>query len=308
MNENYAVETINLSKQYRGKTVVDALKGVNLSIKRGEIFSLLGPNGAGKTTFQKIISTQLLLSKGDAYVLGHNVTTEAQEVRKHIAVVPQDVETYDIYTPWEYSYYFARLHGASKPEAKELAEAALKIVELWDLRNKPCGSLSGGQKRRAIISSALASKADVFMLDEPTSGLDAMARRNVWTALAEIVREGKTIILSTHIMEEAEMVSGRLAIINKGSVIAQGTPDEINNLTREKFRVVFDGSIDGLNIIESENKMVKFGSKIIIYLRDEDQALEIMKSALKKGLKAEVSPITLEDVFVKMVGGEGIEH
>ena len=104
------------------------------------------------------------------------------------------------------------------------------------------------------------------------------------------------------------MVSDRLAIINKGSVIAQGTPDEIKNLTREKFRVVFDGSIDGLNIIESENKMVKFGSKIIIYLRDEDQALEIMKSALKKGLKAEVSPITLEDVFVKMVGGEGIEH
>jgi len=226
-----AVKSIDLTKVYLSKEEVEALKGVNIAVGKGEIFTLLGPNGAGKTTFLRIISTQLMPTRGDAEVLGYSVVKEPWEVRKHIAVVPQEASTYSNFTPWEYAHYFARLRGMSTSEAKQAAEKALKAVGLWQLRNRICQTLSGGEKKRAIIASALSSSADVLMLDEPTSGLDAVARRGVWSALRDLVREGRTILLTTHMMEEAEMVSDRLGIINKGEVIAKGRIEEIKALT-----------------------------------------------------------------------------
>jgi ABC-2 type transport system ATP-binding protein len=299
-----AVKSVDLVKIYHGKETVEALKGVSLSMSKGELFTLLGPNGAGKTTFLRIISTQLLSTKGEAYVLGFDVLSEPKEVRKHIAVVPQDAQTYGNFTPWEYCYYFSLLRGMTKRKVEENSEKALRAVELWDLRNRICLTLSGGEKKRAIIASALASDADILLLDEPTSGLDAVARRKVWAVLRELVEQGRTILLTTHIMEEAEMISDRLAIINKGKVIAEGTVEKIKGLAKEKFRVVIEGSSQGTKLLQNNNRAVKFGDKQIIYIKDEDEAIELVKTALKKGLKAETAPITLEDVFVKLVGGE----
>ncbi len=293
-----AVLSHDLLKIYRGG--VEALKDVALSVDEGELFTLLGPNGAGKTTFLRIISTQLMPTKGDAEVLGHSVTKEAEAVRKHIAVVPQDVAAYGNYTPWDYAYYFAKLRGMPSTEAKGSAEKALKAVELFELRNRVCASLSGGEKKRAIIASALSSQADVLMLDEPTSGLDAVARRGVWSALRDMVHEGKTILLTTHIMEEAEMVSDKLAIIDKGKVVADGSLEKIKRLVNERFRVVVKGKLDDLRV---GCEIVKLGDKQIVYVNDEDEALELVRDVLKKGLQAEAAPITLEDVFVKLVGG-----
>jgi ABC-2 type transport system ATP-binding protein len=293
-----AVQSFGLVKTYQNN--VEALKGVNISIRKGELFTLLGPNGAGKTTFLRIISTQLLPTKGDAFVLGYSVLDEPKEVRKHIAVVPQDVATYGIYTPWIYAYYFAKLRGMSTRDAKRAAERALKVVDLWDLRNRACVTLSGGEKKRAIISSALASDAEVLMLDEPTSGLDAVARRRVWSALRDMVKENKTVLLTTHMMEEAEMVSDRLAIINKGKVVAEGKPNEIKRLVKERYRIVIEGEFDGL---QEYGEVMNLGDKHIVYVKSEDAALQLLKDTLKKGLRAEASPITLEDVFVKLVGG-----
>ena len=299
-----AVKSINLVKVYRGKETVEALKGVSLYVKKGELFTLLGPNGAGKTTFLRIISTQLLPTSGEAYVLGFNVLHEAEKVREHIAVVPQDVATYGNFTPWEYCYYFSLLRGMTKQKAKETSKRALKAVELWDLRNRTCATLSGGEKKRAIIAAALASDVEVLMLDEPTSGLDAIARRKVWTVLREMVEHGKTILLTTHIMEEAEMVSDRLAIIHKGELMAQGSVEEIKGLVKERFRVVVEGSLKALEKYINNNSSVSFGNRRIIYVGDGDEAIELVRKALENGLKAEASPITLEDVFVKLVGGE----
>lgn len=298
-----AVKSVSLIKIYRGKETVEALKGVSLSIKKGELFTLLGPNGAGKTTFLRIISTQLLPTSGEAYVLGFDVLDEAEKVRENIAVVPQDVATYGNFTPWEYCYYFSLLRGFTKPKAMEMAEKSLKAVELWDLRNRTCATLSGGERKRAIIAAALASDAEVLMLDEPTSGLDAVARRKVWAVLREMVEQGKTILLTTHIMEEAEIVSDRLAIINKGELVAQGTVEEIKGMAKEKFRVVVEGSPKVLEKLANANTSVSFGNRKIIYVEDGDEAIELVKKALKNGLKAEASPITLEDVFVKLIGG-----
>jgi len=297
---NEAVKSAGLVKVYQSKEKVEALKGVNISVDKGELFTLLGPNGAGKTTFLRIISTQLMPSSGDAEVLGHSVLNEPEEVRKHIAVVPQDVATYNNFTPWEYAYYFARLRGMSPLDAKLTAEKALKAVDLWELKNRMCQTLSGGERRRAIIASALASNADVLMLDEPTSGLDAVARRGVWSTLREMVKEGKTILLTTHMMEEAEMVSDRLSIINKGNVIATGRLDEIKALTQEKYRVVVEGKFEGLSDF---GEVAKLGDRYIVYVKTQNEALELLKTTLKMNLRAESSPITLEDVFVKLVGG-----
>jgi len=298
-----AVKSLNLVKVYYGKENIEALKSVSLSVEEGELFTLLGPNGAGKTTFLRIISTQLLPTSGEAYVLGFDVIDEAEKVREHVSVVPQDVATYGNFTPWEYCYYFSLLRGMAKQKAKEMAEKALKAVELWDLRNRTCVTLSGGEKKRAIIASALASDAEVLMLDEPTSGLDAVARRKVWAVLREMVEQGKTILLTTHIMEEAEMVSDRLAIINKGQLVAQGTVEEIKSLVEEKFRVVVDGDPRFLEKFANNHSSMNFGSKRVIYVDNGDEAIELVKKALKSGLKAEAAPITLEDVFVKLVGG-----
>ncbi len=299
-----AIEATNLVKIYHGKETVEALRSVNISIKKGELFTLLGPNGAGKTTFLRIISTQLMPTNGKVSVLGYDVETEADEVRRHIAVVPQDVATYANYTPWEYSYYFTMLRGVSKPQARSASERALKAVELWALKDRTCATLSGGEKKRAIIAAALASDADIFMLDEPTSGLDVVARRSVWAVLREMVEKGKTILLTTHIMEEAEMVSDRLAIIHKGLVIANGTPEQIKGLAKERFRVVVEGDLKALGLAVNGNHVAKFGSKSIIYVKDEDEAIDLVGRSLKNGLKAETAAVTLEDVFVKLVGGE----
>jgi ABC-2 type transport system ATP-binding protein len=295
-----AVKSVDLNKVYHGREAVEALKDVSIKVSKGELFTLLGPNGAGKTTFLRIISTQLLPSSGNAMVLGHSVVSEAEEVRKHIAVVPQDVATYNNFTPWEYAYFFARLRGMASSEAKCRAEQALKAVDLWGLRNRICQALSGGEKRRAIIASVLSSDADVLMLDEPTSGLDAVARRGVWSALRELVANGKTILLTTHMMEEAEMVSDRLAIVNKGSVVACGRLDEIKGLVKEKFRVVISGDFKQLS---SFAEVAKLGDRSIVYVKTQDEAIDLLKATLKMNLRAEASPVTLEDVFVKMVGG-----
>jgi len=298
--ESIAVKSVKLRKVYHSKDEIEALKDVSINVDKGELFTLLGPNGAGKTTFLRIISTQLLPTSGDAFVLGHSVVKEAEEVRKHIAMVPQDVATYNNFTPWEYAYYFARLRDMVSSKAKQKAEWALKAVDLWDLRNRTCQTLSGGEKKRAIIASVLSSDADVLMLDEPTSGLDAVARRNVWSALRDLVTSGKTILLTTHMMEEAEMVSDRLAIVNKGNIVACGRPDEIKGLVQERFRVVINGEFKQLS---SFDNVAKMGDRNIVYVKTQDEAIDLLKTSLKMNLRAEASPVTLEDVFVKLVGG-----
>ncbi|MGQ9781231.1 MAG: ATP-binding cassette domain-containing protein [Nitrososphaeria archaeon] len=150
-----AIRSVNLVKVYHGKVDVEALKGVSLSVESGQLYTLLGPNGAGKTTFLRIVSTQLLPTDGEVYLLGYDVVRQPEEVRRHIAVVPQDSIAYHNLTPWEYAYYFARLYGVPDSEVKKNAELALKTVDIWHLRDRACGSLSGGEQKRAIIASAL---------------------------------------------------------------------------------------------------------------------------------------------------------
>jgi ABC-2 type transport system ATP-binding protein len=214
-------------------------------------------------------------------------------------MVPQDVIAYGTMTPWDYAFYFAWLRGMDRPKANEYAKRGLDAVALWDLKDRPCITLSGGEKRRALIAAALASEASVLMLDEPTSGLDAIGRRSVWAALRDKAAAGNTILLTTHMMEEAEMVSDRVAIINDGSIIAQGTPEEIKKSIPHRYRVVAPrDAVDARQFAD----VAEIGDRLVIYLKSDDEALDMVRSLLKRGFHAEASPVSLEDAFVWLVG------
>ncbi len=298
-SQQIAIVAKGVSKTYEKK--VEALKNLDLEIRKGEVFTLLGPNGAGKTTFLRILCTQLMPTSGDAYILGDNVISDPEAVRANIAMVPQDAMAYANFTPWDYAYYFGLLRGMDKATSKKHAEDSLKAMLMWDKKSTPCQSMSGGEKRRALIAATLASDAKVMMLDEPTSGLDAIGRRNVWSALRERAAQGKTIILTTHMMDEAEMVSDRLAIINKGELVTVGTTSEIKKKVPFKYRVIApEEEIDKSKFSE----ITKIGDRLVIYLKTDEEAVDLVRDMLKKGVQAEAAPVTLEDAFVRLAGGE----
>ncbi len=298
-NNGFAIVAKGLAKTYDKK--VEALKSVSLNVRKGEVFTLLGPNGAGKTTFLRILCTQLMPTAGDATILGDSVVNDPVAVRHNIAMVPQDAMAYSNFTPWDYAYTFCLLRGMDKPTAKEKAEEALRAMLMWDMKDRPCQSMSGGEKRRGLIAATLASDAPVLMLDEPTSGLDAIGRRNVWSTLRERAAQGKTIILTTHMMDEAEMVSDRLAIMNKGELVTVGTTGDIKKMVPFKYRVIApEEAIDRSKYSE----ITTIGDRAVVYLESDQEALEMVGEMLRKGLHAEAAPVTREDAFVRLVGEE----
>lgn len=295
-----AVEVTGLSKTYSNGT--KALDGVTLNAGRGQLLAVIGRNGAGKTTLVRILTTQLMPSSGTARILGTDVVAEPGKVKPHIALVPQEAQTNMSMSPWDYVYYLTKLEGVSTTEAKSRAVEALEQVGLDSLARRPCFSLSGGEKRRAIVAAAIASKAEVLFLDEPTTGLDPIIRRQIWGSLRRMVEKGRTILLTTHLMEEAEMVSDRIAMMDHGSLVAIGTSKEIKASIKAKVRVVFEGN-NGDNLGQY-GEFVKLGDREILYLNEPQDASKVVTESLSRGLSAEVSTITLEDVFYKLLGGK----
>jgi len=249
----------------------------------------------------RILTTQLMPSSGSAKILGFDVVSQPKEVRHHIALVPQEAQTNQSMSPWDYVYYLTMLEGISSSEAKSRAKDALELVGLSEISHKPCYALSGGERRRAIVAAAVASKAEVLFLDEPTTGMDPIIRRQIWASLRRMVERGQTIVLTTHLMEEAEFVSDRIAIIDQGAIVASGTPGEIKSKVNAKARVVIGGN--HTEEFGSFGEVVKLGDRQILYLDQASDARNVVDLALSKGLSAEVSPVTLEDVFYKILGG-----
>jgi len=193
-----ALEVEALSKVYKSGT--QALKGVTLNAEKGQLLTVIGRNGAGKTTMVRILTTQLEPTSGTARIMGYDVVNEPEKVRPHIALVPQEAQTNQSMSPWDYVFYLTKLEGFSSAEAKSRAVDALGQVDLTSLAHKPCFALSGGERRRAIVAAAIASKAEVLFLDEPTTGLDPIIRRQIWASLRKMVEKGRTIVLTTHLM------------------------------------------------------------------------------------------------------------
>lgn len=213
----HALAIKGLKKTYKGGT--QALKGIDLTVEAGDFFALLGPNGAGKSTTIGIISSLVNKSQGQVEVFGHSIDTELVAAKSCIGLVPQEFNFNQFETLLQIVCNQAGFYGVPRPLALQRAEKYLKQLDLWDKRNSPARTLSGGMKRRLMIARALMHEPKMLILDEPTAGVDIEIRRSMWRFLKEINQQGITIILTTHYLEEAEMLCRNIAIIDKGVIV-----------------------------------------------------------------------------------------
>lgn len=212
-----ALSIRNLSKTYASG--VQALKGVDLEVEEGEFFALLGPNGAGKSTTISIISSLVNKSGGTVEVFGHSLDSERGQVKKKIGLVPQEFNFSQFEKVFDIVVTQAGYYGIPSSVADKRAEKYLRQLGLWDKRTSQARTLSGGMKRRLLIARALVHEPDLLILDEPTAGVDIELRRSMWDFLIDLNRQGKTIILTTHYLEEAESLCRRIAIIDHGKIV-----------------------------------------------------------------------------------------
>ncbi|TMI66556.1 ABC transporter ATP-binding protein [Candidatus Bathyarchaeota archaeon] len=294
------IEAVSLSKIYH-RSRTQALSDITLTIGRGEIFTLLGRNGAGKTTFLRIAATQLMPSKGRISVLGHDVRDEPLQIRSKIAVVPQEGSTIGPLTPWDHVYLTLLARGMSRNQAHERSEKTIERLELTEYRNQPADSLSGGLKQRVRVAMAVATDAELIFLDEPTLGLDAVTRRRIWGVLNEIQKEGRSILLTTHYIDEAEILSNNVAIIDHGKMVLSGSPAELLRNVKEHVRVDIVGSTFSEEELNNYGRVVKLAERFRV-LTDDRLGRELADEALKRGSDVGLARVSLEDLFVDLVG------
>jgi daunorubicin resistance ABC transporter ATP-binding subunit len=223
-----AIQTVDLRKTYKSaRGDVEAVRGVSLEVRPGEFFGLLGPNGAGKSTTIGMLTTLVHPTGGQALVAGHDVVKNTVAVKRRIGVVTQN-NTLDMQlTVSENLEFRSRFFGLSAGEAKKRAAQLIDAFGLGDRRKAMASNLSGGQARRLLIARALVHKPDVLFLDEPTAALDPQTRVNLWSILRVLHEQGQTVLLTTHYMEEAEELCDRIAVVDHGRVLAEGTVDEL---------------------------------------------------------------------------------
>jgi ABC-2 type transport system ATP-binding protein len=296
---NYAIETFELTKIY-GKASKPALSKVSVQIPRSKIFTLLGKNGAGKTTFLRMAATQLKPTSGKINVLGFDAVSQAKFVRERIAVVPQEMRPFQMLTPYDHVMLALTSRGWPIKEASKQARKTLDQLGLGPYSNIASDDLSGGLRQRTLVAMALATDAELLFLDEPTIGLDPVARREVWSFIVQLKHQGKTILLTTHYLDEAEAISDKIAIISNGSLLRIGTVSELKSSLAETARVDITSGF-------SEEELVKYGKvsrvgDILRVLTNDRKASELASVAIARKVSANVSPITLDDVFINLVG------
>jgi ABC-2 type transport system ATP-binding protein len=240
-----AVEAERLVKQYRGRAgTVDAVRGVDLTVRAGEVFGFLGPNGAGKSTTIRMLTTLMTITSGTARVAGIDVTADPDAARRRIGVALQEAGLDIRQTGRELVILQGRLYGLSQAQAAERARDLVKLVDLEDDADRRIKGYSGGMKRRLDLASALVHRPDVLFLDEPTTGLDPASRLTVWDELRRINDQGTTIFLTTQYLEEADQLCDRLAIIDAGLIVAEGTPSELKADLRQRRGLTQDPTLD----------------------------------------------------------------
>jgi ABC-2 type transport system ATP-binding protein len=240
-----AVEAEQLVKTYRGRSgTVDAVRGVDLSVSVGEVFGFLGPNGAGKSTTIRMLTTLMSITSGRARVAGIDVQADPQAVRRRIGVALQEVGLDPRQTGRELLVLQGRLFGMSTAQARKRAQEMLDLVGMADAGDRRVKGYSGGMKRRLDLASALVHEPDVLFLDEPTTGLDPASRITVWEEVRRINEGGTTVFLTTQYLEEADQLCDRLAIIDNGLIVRDGTPGQLKTELRERTGLAADPTLD----------------------------------------------------------------
>ncbi len=298
-----ALRAVDVRKTYhtRGAPAVEALRGVSLSLDKGERISLLGRNGAGKTTFLRIASTLLVPSSGTVEVFGHDVVGHPEEVRPLVAVVPQEGKPFFHLTPREQIYAYLRARGIDRETAKARVEEALAQMGIEEVADRLSITLSGGQKQRAMVATVIATEAPLLFLDEPTIGMDPFARRGVWDSLRRLTSKGCTVLLTTHYLDEAEALSQRLYVVEGGRVLVEGTADAIKEQVGGTLKVSIPNGAALSEELASFGQIVSDGGTVYV-ITGPNRINEIMSLAVRQRLAATVGPVTLEEAFLQIIG------
>ena len=306
MNRKSALKVEKLTKIYTEKSSkeIKALNNLNLEVKEGEIFGLLGPNGAGKTTFLNILAGTVIKNSGSVEVWGYDLDKNPRQVRSSIGIVPQEVNLDAFFSPYKLLELQAGLYGI--PKKDRITDTILKLVSLEKQANSYARSLSGGMKRRLLIAKAMVHRPPILVLDEPTAGIDVQLRQNLWNNVRTLNKQGVTIILTTHVIYEAQEMCNRIAILNKGNLIKLDTTDNLLNSIKTK-KIIF--KVNKINTINLENlNGIKFSYKsnneiTASYEKKKHKIDEIISKVKNAGM--EIYDIStdegnLEDIFIDL--------
>ena len=306
MTEKNALKVEKLTKIYSTKSSnkIVALNNLNLEVKEGEIFGLLGPNGAGKTTFLNILAGTVIKNSGSVNVWGYDLDQNPRQVRSSIGIVPQEVNLDPFFNPKSLLELQAGLYGI--PKKDRITDIILKLVSLEKQANSYARSLSGGMKRRLLIAKAMVHRPPILVLDEPTAGVDVQLRRDLWNNVKAVNKQGVTIILTTHLMYEAEEMCNKIAIINKGNLIKLDTTENLLDSIKTK-KIIF--KVKKIQKINPENlNGIKFSYNsnneiTVLYERKKHKIDEIINKIKSTGM--EIHDISteegnLEDIFIDL--------
>ena len=304
-----AVETTRLRKSYGD---VQALRGVDLRVETGSVFGLLGPNGAGKTTAVRILTTLLLPDEGSARVAGFDVVKEDAKVRQRIGLAGQYAAVDENLTGFENLEMVGRLYHLERAHARERARELLASFELSDAGGRLVRTYSGGMRRRLDLAAALVARPPVLFLDEPTTGLDIRSRIGLWDAIEALVSEGTTVLLTTQYLDEADRLADRIAVIDQGVVIAEGTPDELKaQVGGERLEIhLCDGgrgeeAVAALASIASDRPFLEDGTVRVPVAERRGTIADAVRRLDDAGIAIDdiaVSIPTLDDVFLTLTG------
>lgn len=292
-------EVRDLTKRY-GERV--ALDGVSLDIRENEILGLVGPNGAGKTTLVRIIATLLAPTSGTVTVCGYDVMNAPFSVRPHLAIVPQGATPDPFATAWEHTYLYLRARGVPRHDAAVRTEQVLRSLELWEHRDLRAQKLSGGYQRRILLAMSLATSPRLLLLDEPTAALDPGARHLMWNLLADL-REHTSILLTTHDMHEAEILSDRIALLAAGDLAATGTIGQLLAALPAREKFVVEEPPGKAEINGRYGTVTRVAGKAIVYPASDEAARALGADLIDAGVRFSVQPVDLEDVYFEVVAG-----
>ena len=289
-----------------------AVAGIDFSVAKGESFGLLGPNGAGKSTTMRIIAATSRRTAGELSILGLDPEERGPQVRAHLGVVPQQDNLDTELTVAENLYVYGRYFGLGKKYLKDKVGELLAFAQLEDKKDVKVDALSGGMKRRLTIARALVSEPDILMLDEPTTGLDPQARHILWDRLFRLKEDGVTLIITTHFMDEAEQLCDRLIVMDRGKIMAEGSPAELikKYATKEVLEVRFgsDRNKEVAPVLRQLcNRIEELPDRILLYVDDGEALLEEITAKKLHPNTSLVRRSSLEDVFLRLTGRSLIE-
>ncbi len=308
-NDEIAVEATDLTKIFGTFTAVDQ---VNFEISKGEIFGFLGPNGAGKTTTIKILCGLFTPTSGSASVAGFDVSTQYEQIRRHIGYMSQKFSIYEDLTVQENADFFGGIYGLQGSRLEERTAWVLQMTGLSDKKHVITSDLPLGWKQRLALACAILHEPPILFLDEPTSGVDPLSRRTFWELIHDMAEQGVTVFVTTHYMDEAGYCN-RLALMSAGRIIALGSPVALKNdwMTESVIEVECEDPLQAVQILKGQepfSEVAVFGSMLHMVSpapeRAVDRARELLSRAGLSVKKAEIVPPTLEDVFVTLTSGK----